>query len=471
MKRVLRVLALLIPTAAAAQPLPDATREALRVARVPANAMSAWVAPVDGGPPILRWQADRPRNPASLAKLVVAQMALEQLGPAWRWRTPVWVSGRLDGETGRLDGDVAIAGRGDPSLTIERLWLLMHALRRQGVREIGGDVVLDSSAFEPSARQPVDFDGEPWRPGNVQPDALIFNFKSVTLHLRPDPAAGVAWVSAEMPLAQRSVPLRPGPCIEARAQLRANWATATAVPAAPLRLDGSWPTACGEHRWPLADPDPASYNARLWTQVWTDMGGSLVGRVRSGNTDALPQALSFEWTSPPLAELLRDMNKFSSNLYAEQLALSLAWQQGERPATAEGARRGVLSWAQQALPWPEDGVVWDRASGLSRETRLSARQLAHLLARAWAAPTMPEFVAALPVAGVDGTLAREPGRFGDAVCRAHLKTGSLRDVVALAGYVQARSGKRRLLVAIVNHPRAEQARPALDALVRWAVDD
>jgi D-alanyl-D-alanine carboxypeptidase/D-alanyl-D-alanine-endopeptidase (penicillin-binding protein 4) len=205
--------------------------------------------------------------------------------------------------------------------------------------------------------------------------------------------------------------------------------------------------------------------------MWQDMGGRLVGRVRGGDTAALPQAPSFEWTSPPLAEVLRDMNKFSSNLFAEQLALSLAWQQGERPATADGARRRVLSWAQQTLQWPEEGVAWDRASGLSRETRLSAQQLAQVLARAWAAPTMPEFIAALPVAGVDGTLARDPGRFGNALGRAHLKTGSLRDVVALAGYVQARSGQRRLFVALINHPRAQQARPALDALVRWAVDD
>ena len=119
----------------------------------------------------------------------------------------------------------------------------------------------------------------------------------------------------------------------------------------------------------------------------------------------------------------------------------------------------------------EPAIVLSNGSGLARDTQLSAQQLASLLQQAWIGPLMPEFIASLPLAGIDGTLTRQPARFGAALGRAHLKTGSLRDVVALAGYVQSASNKRYVLVAIINHPQAAAARPALDAIVRWVAQD
>jgi D-alanyl-D-alanine carboxypeptidase/D-alanyl-D-alanine-endopeptidase (penicillin-binding protein 4) len=139
-------------------------------------------------------------------------------------------------------------------------------------------------------------------------------------------------------------------------------------------------------------------------------------------------------------------------------------------------------------PSPDTAAVWLQAwldahagttpparvvngSGLARETRLSPGQLAALLRWGWAQPWMPELLSSLPVAGQDGTLSRQPGRFGAAAGRAHLKTGSLRDVVAIAGIVDAPSGRRWVVVAVINHPQAAAARPALDALLRWVAQD
>lgn len=452
-----------------AQALPPELQQAATAARLPTQALAAWVVPVTGGEPRLAWRADELQNPASLAKLATSLAALERLGPAWRWQTPVWLRGRLDPALGRLEGDVLIAGSGDPSLVLERVWLMLRRLQQLGVREISGDFLLDRSAFAPSPVQPGDFDGEPWRPGNVQPDALLLNFKSLNLLVRPDPARAVAWLSAEIPLVQASVPLKTGVCRDARAQLRANWQLQPGL-AEALRLDGHWPSACGEQRWPIADPDPAGHNARLLQAVWRELGGRLQGRVREGLAPT-GEAPSFEWSSPPLAELLRDLNKNSSNIMAEQLALTLSLQAGERPATLAGAQALIAAWLQQRLGWTADSFVWDRGSGLSRQTRLSARQLGQLLAAAWASPFMPEFLASLPIAGVDGTLAREPSRFGAALGRSHLKTGSLRDVQAVAGYVQARSGQRYIVVGMIQHPRAAEGRPVLDALLRWVAED
>jgi D-alanyl-D-alanine carboxypeptidase/D-alanyl-D-alanine-endopeptidase (penicillin-binding protein 4) len=457
-----------------AQDLPPPVRDALQAARLPTDALGLWVAPLDAPTePRLRWRETALQNPASLSKLVSSLAALELLGPSWRWRTPVWIQGRLDPASGVLEGDVLIAGRGDPSLVLERLWLLLAQLQQRGVRELRGDFVLDNQAFAADEQHPADFDGEPWRPGNVRPDALLLNFKSWTLNLRPDPARQLTWLSSDLPLAlaQDRVPIRPGACLDPRGALRANWALEPGKPQ-PLRLDGHWPSACGEQRWPIADADPTTFNARLLAGMWQAMGGKLNGRVRNGIAP-LAEAPSFEWQSPQLAELLRDINKYSNNLMAEQLGLTLALQGGQSPADTAGARQLLARWLQQRLGWAPEAFVWDRASGLSRQTRLSAHQLAQLLQLAWDSPVMPEFVASLPLAGRDGTLAREPGRFGEALGRAHLKTGSLRDVQAIAGYLQARSGRRYVLVAMLQHPQAQGpgARAVLDALLRWAVVD
>jgi D-alanyl-D-alanine carboxypeptidase/D-alanyl-D-alanine-endopeptidase (penicillin-binding protein 4) len=113
------------------------------------------------------------------------------------------------------------------------------------------------------------------------------------------------------------------------------------------------------------------------------------------------------------------------------------------------------------------GAVIDNGSGLSRETRLSARQLGQLLLAAWASPEMPELISSLPVPGIDGTMRHSASALG----RAHLKSGSLRDVASVAGFVLGNSGKRYVVVGIVNHANASVGRPALEALVQWASND
>jgi len=465
---VASLLAVLTPLALAQTPLPLSVSVALRQAQVPAEAVGLWVQAIDEEQPRLQWQAQTPLNPASLVKLLTSFAALERLGPAWTWATPVWLQGRLD-ERGGLDGDVHIKGNGDPQMTQERLRQLLRRLQQaqpglRELREIRGNFVLDRSAFAPTESSPADFDGEPWRPANVQTDALVLNYKTLVYSIRPDPARQLAWITAEPPLdPPASVPLTAGACGDWRSGLKLQW-QAGARP----RFAGSYPGACSELQWTLADPEPASYTARLLLSTWRELGGQISGGVIDGPAPTAPPSLIIQ--SPPLAELLRDINKNSNNLMAQQLLLSLARPADGSAATAAAAAQWLSQWFE-ARAGLEPPARLSNGSGLARDTRLSAQQLARLLLLAWRSPLMPEFVASLPLAGVDGTLNRQPARFGGAQGRAHLKTGSLRDVVALAGYVQSSSDKRYLLVAIVNHAQAAVARPALDALVRWVAQD
>lgn len=459
------MLAACLAAAAQARPraLPSEVELALERAKVPRDAVVALVQEVGAGSSKLAWQPERPVNPASLMKLLTTQAALETLGPAWTWSTPVWLQGTQPAP-GVLEGNLVIKGSGDPKLVVERVWLMLRRVQQMGIREIRGDIVLDRSAFAPSAQMPGDFDNEPLRPQNAQPDALLINYRSVLLTFTPDASRNVATVTMEPPLANvridATVPLSNGPCDDWRAALKPELADP-----ARMRFAGTFPVACGERQWPVAYADPKTYNERLLAGLWKDMGGTLTGTVRDGAAPLSPP--TFTLTSPQLADVVREINKFSNNVMAQQLFLSLAHVH-RGSGTPEAARDVIAQWAAARLGEAAvRGLVVDNGSGLSREGRTSAALLARLLQEAWSTPVMPELMSSLPIIGVDGTMRRTKAHLG----RAHLKTGSLRDVAGIAGYVLSNSGRRYVLVAIINHPNANAARPALEALVQWTASD
>ena len=450
-----------IASCAAAQGLPPEVEAALARARVPREALSVLVVDAEGkAAPRASHRAGVAVNPASVAKLVTTYAALELLGPAFTWSTPVYVDGAV--QAGTLTGNVYLQGQGDPKLVVERLWLLLRRLQGLGIQQIQGDIVLDRNAFEIVTQDPGAFDGEPLRPYNAAPDALLLNFKSVVMTFVPD-RAGRAQIQFEPPLAgvqtPSSVALVAGDCGDWRAGLKADFSDASRV-----RLAGVYPSSCGERVWPVAYADPGSYAARAVAGLWAEMGGKLSGQVRDGRVPASLRP-AFSVQSPALAEIVRDINKYSNNVMAQQLFLTLSLQQ-KGAGTQQGSREVVRVWWRERIG--SEPPALDNGSGLSRDERITAQQLGRLLQLAWASPLMPELMSSLPVAGADGTLKRMRGRSAGL---AHLKTGSLRDVAAVAGFVHAASGQRYVLVAIVNHQNAAAARPAIDALVDWTARD
>jgi serine-type D-Ala-D-Ala carboxypeptidase/endopeptidase (penicillin-binding protein 4) len=472
-RRALRMLSLVLALAALAAPgsvpalaqsLPPEVEAALSRAKVPRDAVTMLVVDADAThAPRLAWRAQVPVNPASVMKLVTTYAALDLLGPAFTWTTPVYVDGPI--QNGVLAGNLYIKGQGDPKLVLERLWLLLRRVQGLGIHTIQGDIVLDRSAFEVPDVDPAAFDGEGLRPYNVAPDALLINFKSVVMTFVPNRDSQTAQVNFEPYLAgvatQATVALSAGECGDWRAALAPAFTDPTRVSFA-----GSYPAACGEKVWPVAYADPRSYAVRAVGGLWAEMGARLRGQVREGQ---VPGGLkpAFEAASPPLAEVIRDINKYSNNVMAQQLFLTLGLQQKKR-GTLEGARATMRQWWNERVGTGEGQPVFDNGSGLSREERISAAALAKMLQLAWRSPVMPELVASLPATGVDGTLRKRALRSGGA---AHLKTGTLRDAAGVAGYVHGASGRRWVVVAIANNGNAGAARPAFDALVDWAAQD
>jgi len=444
-----------------AQGLPPEVETALARAKLPRDALSVWVADADGSaPPRLSHRAGVAVNPASIAKLATTFAGLELLGPAFTWSTPVYVDGTVQG--GTLQGNLYIKGQGDPKLVAERLWLLLRRVQGLGIRSVAGDIVLDRSAFETPGVDPGAFDGEPLRPYNAAPDALLLNFKALVMTFTPRGAQAQVHVEPAMAGLQlpAPVPLVPGECGDWRGGLQADFSDP-----ARIRLAGAYPASCGERTWPVAYADPRSYSARAVAGVWQQMGGALAGQVREGRVPA-GLAPAFEIQSPALAEVVRDINKFSNNVMAQQLFLTLSLQR-HGVGTFEGSREVLRRWWLERIG-PGEAPVFVNGSGLSREERVTAQGLGRLLQVAWASPLMPDLAASLPLAGVDGTMRRARGK---GMGLAHLKTGSLRDVSGVAGYVHGAGGKRYVLVAIANHPQAPAARPAIEALVEWVARD
>ncbi len=453
--RLCALVMLVLTSASARGDLPRAVGQALRAVHIPESSVSVVVQPVGAQAPALSHRSDAVVNPASIMKLVTTYAALELLGPAYRWKTEAY----LDGE------NLVLRGYGDPRLNYESFWMLLRALRGRGLRDIRGDVMLDRSWFGPVADGRID--DEAFRPYNVAPDALLVNFKSLRFGFLPEPARGDVRVFVEPSLPGlelvNSLRLAEGGCPEGRAFRELVQASFQSRPPR-ASFTGAYPLSCGERDLNVALYAPEDYVAAMIRQLWSEMGGTWGGTVREGTASANAK-LIYIHDSPALGEIVRDINKFSNNVMARQLYLTLAAELGGAPARPENAARAVRDWlARKSIAAPE--LVLENGSGLSRNERVSAASLAALLQAAWRSPVMPEFVASLPVVAADGTMRKRLKGEGVAG-QAHIKTGLLADARSIAGYVLDRQGTRHVVVMIVNHPRAPEAAAALDALLAW----
>ena len=425
---------------------------------MPTGHAAFFVQRVDSARPLLAHNADKRMNPASTMKIVTTYAALDLLGPAYTWKTQALADGAL--REGRLDGNLYLRGSGDPSLTQERFWLLLRQLRARGISDIAGDLVLDRSAFRLPPHDPAAFDNEPLRPYNAGADALLINFKSLRLTLLPDPATKTTLLIPETPAeglrVSSRIALVEGECGDWREKLK------IVSDANSIEVSGSYAGSCGEKALHLSPWAANAQVERLFRALWRELGGTLSGQVRDGEAPAPAKVLATQ-ESPPLGEIVRDVNKWSNNVMARQLFLATA---NTCPATPEAARARVEQWL---LGKGVEGSVLDNGAGLSRNERVTAEGLGKLLLAAWQSPVMPEMMASLPIAGSDGTLKK---RFGNSAAagRAHLKTGYIEGVRAIAGYVLDRSGQRWVVVGILNDPQMKNGSAPLDALVRWVAE-
>jgi D-alanyl-D-alanine carboxypeptidase/D-alanyl-D-alanine-endopeptidase (penicillin-binding protein 4) len=468
MNKVLTIIGLLagVPLIAVAEdaPLPHSVQSAMNVRQLPESSLSIYVADLGSGETLLELNADVARNPASTIKLLTTLVALDVLGPAYRWHTDIYALGEV--EDGHLLGDLLIRGTGDPFLVTERVWQMLRELRQAGIHEIDGDLLLDDSFFAVPDEDPAAFDRQPLRAYNVAPNALMMNFKVVRYWFEPNHDANTVRVWLDPPLqnvdVDNQLSLKSGRCagFQRGITISANDAIDK------MTFSGKFPSGCDYYAMDRTVLGHNEFAFGLVMSLWRESGGVFAGDWKNSIApeDVEPD---IEFRSMPLADIITRVNKYSNNVMARHLLYTLSAEVLGAPGTEAGGRQVVEDWLQ------ENGVLhselaFDNGAGLSRNSRLAARDLGSMLEFGWRQSYMPEYVSSLSISGMDGTLSR---RFRDLKLagKAHMKTGSMDDVAALAGYLQTRSGRRLSVVVIQNHKDVHRGpgEEVQEAVIRW----
>jgi len=465
------VVLVLVCFAAIAQAAPMGQVDLERIAEkagLPLWAFAAAMVPADGSSNDAFWhRPDAPMNPASAMKLVTTYGALELLGPHFQWGTSIYTDGKLKGKN--LVGDLYIQLTGDPKLTEERLWRVLRDVKNSGIHQVLGDIVVDDSALR-MPQHPVAFDdnsGRPYAPYLVTPSPVLVNYNLHHLQARVVGGEVKATLSPALPSVELVNQLNvsgtycpPADSVITVATTRPKSDSVKVI------LSGRIGEQCKLSRYLSVLPH-TQYTQELMAYLWQDMGGTLKGRVRYGVVPSKAEVLARSY-SADVANMVRDINKYSNNVMAQQLFLNIGAQHREAQDAddAAAARRVLAQWVRDKGVNAE-GLVLENGSGLSRSERLTVRQTAVLLEQAWQSPFAAEFIASLPLVALDGTLRRRMNNSG-LEGEGHLKTGALANARALAGYIRDSDGKPWILVFYVNHANAAKVLPALDdALVKW----
>lgn len=449
-----------------ASTLPEPVARVISGHNLSTDRLSVFVQAVDADAPLLAINTRVPRNPASTMKLLTTYVALETLGPAHTWETEVFVQGTRAGD--RLTGDLLFRGGGDPWLTTERFWRLLRELRARGLQHISGDMLIDDSYFELAPEDPASFDGQPYRTYNVAPNAFLVSFKAARFLLIPDPANNTARIDIDPPLSNlrvhNHVRLKRGAC--RGYQRGVSFDMPEGMAAGVVVFSGEFPSGCSEYGMWRTVLEPRTFAWGVFQSFWTEMDGTIGGTVRAGTAPADTRPF-FTYESVPLAEAIRSVNKFSNNVMSRTLLLTMGAELDSQPGTVQKGEQAVSRWlANNGVASPELRLI--NGAGLSRDTRITADHLGRLLMLAWRSPYRAEFIASMPISGMDGTLRRRLKDNG-AAGRMHLKTGRLDDVVAIAGYVYGASGKQYVVVAMHNEPDVHRGpgTELQDALLEW----
>jgi D-alanyl-D-alanine carboxypeptidase/D-alanyl-D-alanine-endopeptidase (penicillin-binding protein 4) len=450
-RRFLPVLLLLLSPLAAMAGHSD--REALRkaveqlLAQPPlSNArVSMQVESLDDGQVVYSRNADDLLNPASNTKLVTAAAGLLRLGPEYRFTTDYLADKPI--QRGRIS-TLYVKGRGDPSVTTERLDGLVSDLWHRGVRSVG-EIVLDDSFFDreqfgPGWEQEVS--DKAWAAGV---GALSLNHNSVAIYISAGDRLG-ARARVEVEPDARDYFVVDGRVTTVRANGRRKLRPHTVAEGDRTRIvvEGRIPLHAQTAVMFRRVGDPTFYYGQTLRMLLRQRGIRVTGRVKRGA--APPAAVLIQsYDSAELAAIIRDMNKVSSNFIAEMVVKTLGAELKGTPGSwAKGLEVEEDLLAELGIP--RGTYVLKNGSGLNDTNRFTARQLATLLQAVWKRfPVASEFVSSLGIAARDGTMRlRMEGT--DAAGRLRAKTGTLEGVTALSGYVQSLGGERFVFSVMVN---------------------
>ena len=491
---IIWIAAFLIPLSCFAEisnllPIPKGIANSLERNQIPLDAVSISVIEIEPGRPgkqvaknLLNWRANEAMNPASTMKVLTTLSSLDILGPQYRWRTNVYTDGVI--RQGTLKGNIYLQGTGDPKLVPEELAKLMKDLQGLGIQKIDGNLFFDRSAYAPSAMETNTIDGESLRAYNVSPDPLLYAFRTLSFQLGKSRTADFIDVSYSPMLSQLKVvnqmQLVDKPCDNWKNNIRFNLDpenSSNTDQAITAQFSGSFPSSCKGVNYNVVALDANTFLTQGFAAAW-ELAGGIWAQAPIGKSGNVPLAarLLLQFEGINLGDDVLDINKYSNNVMARQLLLTLALEKMGKPATTANGDLVIQSWLKQN-GMNFSGLVIENGSGLSRNETISANQMNQLLLTARNLPISEIFYNSLPIAGTDGTmrnrLMTQLRKFLHLKKKpeARIKTGSLADVRAIAGYVMSKSGKVYAVTSFINHPNAWKGLEAHDQLLTWLLED
>lgn len=446
---------------AAAEKLPPAVDQAIQQSPLSRQSISLWIAPAVGGTPLVDYQSQVSRTPASVEKLITSGIGLYLLGENYRWQTAFYTNGNIRNKT--LTGNLYIKGQGNPYLVEEALMDMVIELRNMGIDHIQGDVVLDNSYFINAVENPDFFDGHGMEPYNALPNALAINFRTIDLvienkqgkiHINSDPQLTYTRIQNNMTFSQvkrcRGKGFRPKIAVDNSQDL--------------IIVSGTMSHQCKQQRMKKVLTDAGDLFYGHFAELWQLSGGTLSDKWHYGKIPKNAKRL-YSGQSRPLFEQIAAMNKLSNNIMTRQLFLTIGAELTQPPATLKKARAIVVN-KLQSLGIPTQGLFIDNGSGLSRKSKITAYQLGQFLRVMQDSRVKPFFEQSLAIAGVDGTLRRRL-RNTPLAGNAIGKTGTLKHVKSVAGYLTAQSGTKYVYVMLFNGRKAKAGRPLMDDIMQW----
>ena len=469
--------------------LPQVVANSLERNQIPKDSVSISVIEIESARPgkntsknILDWRATEVMNPASTMKLLTTLAGLDILGPQYRWRTNIYTDGFF--RQGVLKGNLYLQGTGDPKLIPEELAKLMKSLRALGIQRIDGNLFFDRSAYAPEVMEHNTIDGEALRAYNVPPDALLYAFRTLSFQLSKSRSAEFIDISYTPALSQlridNQMQLVDRSCDNWKSDLRFYLdpeGTTKTNQQLVAQFSGAFPSACKGVNYNVVALDANTFLTQGFAAAW-ELAGGTWAKAPIGKNGNVPLAarLLLQFEGINLADDILDINKYSNNVMARQVLLTLALEKMGKPATTSNGELVIQSWLKQnGLDFP--GLVIENGSGLSRTEAISAAQMNQLLFTARNLPVGEIFYNSLPIAGTDGTmrnrLMAQLRKFLHLKKKpeARIKTGSLADVRAISGYVISKSGKLYAVTSLINHPNAWKGLEAHDQLLAWLLED
>ncbi len=415
----------------------SAVEKVLRASGYPSSSVGFMMGSIEHDSVIATHNGENLFVPASVTKLVTGALALERLGPDHTYETKVYIDGTHDRDKGVVNGDMYILGGGDPGLFAERLWLFSEQLYHLGVRKITGDIILEESLFDSIPLAPGYGDDGTSRAYLAPVGALSASFNCVAVHVRPGAQAGSPVHIDLLPalegvrVVNTAKTVSPGKSTSLVVRTEPNGAS-TQVTVYGGMSTNSKPRYIYRKAWSTGQ------NFAMALQALFERNQVVVeGSIQSGSIpkNVFSPKPFHTFKSQPLSEFVEHMFKYSSNFAAEMVYKSLSASYDSSPGSWEKTSEIARNWWQNAtLP---DTLRVRNGSGMGSVNQLSPNQIVSLLGYVWSRKEyLPEYLSALSVAGVDGTL---KSRFKYSPLRGIIraKTGTLNEsgVSTLSGYV------------------------------------